>query len=188
LKINRAIRAAKVRVIDAEGNQAGILDIDDALKMAEDANLDLVEIAQKANPPVCKIIDYSKFRYQQVKKEKTTKKSSHQVKIKEVKFKPNIDVHDLNTKIKRIKDFLNKGYKVRVTVTFRGREMLHLDLGEKVVRKVYDEVEELAQIEVPIKQMGRIMSTSLAPLTIEAKNKILKNKKEDQAKDDLKEV
>ena len=94
MKINRAIRAAKVRVIDADGNQAGILDIDDALKMADDANLDLVEIAPKANPPVCKIIDYSKFRYQQIKKEKTTKKSSHQVKVKEVKFKPNIPKED----------------------------------------------------------------------------------------------
>jgi len=164
LRINRQIRANKVRVISQDGQQVGVMFINEALKLAEEADLDLVEIAPNATPPVCKIIDYGKFRYQQIKKEKENKKAQHQIKIKEIKFKPNIDNHDFLTKEKHAKEFIEKGYKVRVTCTFRGREMLHIDLGEKVVKRLIDDLQDIAVVEAPIKLMGKNMSTVLAPL------------------------
>jgi translation initiation factor IF-3 len=163
LKINRQIRADKVRVIADDGRQLGLMNFFEALKIAEDSGLDLVEIAPNAKPPVCKIIDYGKFRYQLTKKEKESKKSQHQVKVKEVKLKPNIDIHDFNTKVKHAKDFIEKGNKVKVTCTFRGREMLHKDLGYGLVKKFCDELDELASIESQIKSIGRSISTVLAP-------------------------
>jgi len=163
LRINRAIRADKVRVIDQDGRQVGILTVRDALAQAERAGLDLVEISPNAKPPVCKIIDYGKFKYQQTKKEKESKKAQHQIKVKEIKVKPNIDQHDLQTKIKRAREFLSKGNKVRVTCMFRGREMLHIDVGDKVVRKICEELEDISQKEAPIKRFGRTLSTVLVP-------------------------
>ncbi len=131
--------------------------------MAETAGLDLVEIAPTATPPVAKIIDYGKFRYHQQKKEKDSKKSQVQIKVKEVKLKPNIDIHDFQTKLKHARDFLLKGNKVRISIMFRGREMLHIDLGEKVVRQFCDELADIALIEAPPKMMGRTITTMLAP-------------------------
>lgn len=163
MRINRAIRADKVRVIDQDGRQVGILTVRDALAQAERAGLDLVEISPNAKPPVCKIIDYGKFKYQQTKKEKESKKAQHQIKVKEIKVKPNIDQHDLQTKIKRAREFLSKGNKVRVTCMFRGREMLHIDVGDKVVRKICEELEDISQKEAPIKRFGRTLSTVLVP-------------------------
>lgn len=135
-----------------------------ALELAEEAELDLVEISPRAKPPVCKIIDYGKFRYEQTKKDKENKKAQHQAKLKEVKTKPNIDEHDLQTKLRRAKDFLEKGNKVRVTCTFRGREMAHPEIGRRVVDRFCEELKELSQIETPAKQMGRNLSLVLAPL------------------------
>jgi translation initiation factor IF-3 len=172
LKVNRDIRAEEVRVIDEKGQQVGVLDTRDALRRAQDVGLDLIEIAPKAKPPVCRIMDYSKYRYQMAKKEKENKKAQHHVKIKEVKLKPNIDVHDLNTKIKKARNFILKGNKVRVTCFFRGREMLHLDLGEKVIKKFISDLEEIVQVEVPLKQLGRMMVTVLAPISKEAAKKL----------------
>lgn len=164
MRINRQIRADKIRVIGSDGKQLGVMSPRDALAQAQEEGLDLVEISPNAKPPVCKIIDYGKFRYSQTKKEKETRKATHQVKVKEIKVKPNIDVHDLNTKLKHAREFLLKGNKVRVTCSFRGREMLHLDLGRKVVKQFCEELEDIAQIEAPLKQMGRTMSLVLAPL------------------------
>ncbi|NGX52103.1 MAG: Translation initiation factor IF-3 [Candidatus Anoxychlamydiales bacterium] len=163
MRINRQIRADKVRVISKDGKQVGVLTLIDALKLADEDELDLVEIAPNASPPVCKIIDYGKYKYQQIKKVKESRKAQHQVKVKEIKFKPNIDTHDFLTKEKRAKDFIEKGYKVRVTCTFRGREMLHIERGEKVIKRLVEDLKEIAVVEAPIKLMGRNMSTVLAP-------------------------
>lgn len=163
MRVNREIRAPKVRVIGSSGEQVGILPPRDALKMAEDEGLDLVEIAPNATPPVCKIIDYGKFRYDQTKREKESKKASHQIKVKEVKVKPNINEHDLQTKMRHAKDFLEKGNKVKVSCMFRGREMAHKDIGEKLIRKIVEDLEELAVCETPMKMFGRFLTVVLAP-------------------------
>jgi translation initiation factor IF-3 len=171
LRINREIRAEKVRVIGSDGSQVGVITTREALSMAESERLDLVEISSNSNPPVCRIIDYGKYRYQQAKKEKENKKAQHQVRVKEIKLKPNIDNHDFLTKAKRAHDFLLKGDKVRVTCTFRGREMLHTELGEKVVRRMCEELTEISIVEAPLKRMGRIITLVLAPQTKKKSNK-----------------
>lgn len=135
----------------------------EALAKAEEMGLDLVEIAPLAKPPVAKIIDYGKFRYHQTKKEKDSKKAQVQIKVKEIKIKPNIDTHDFETKVKHAREFLSKGNKVRITCTFRGREMLHIDLGEKIVRQFCEDLADLATVESTPKLMGRMLSTVLLP-------------------------
>ncbi|MEN9654870.1 MAG: translation initiation factor, partial [Chlamydiota bacterium] len=128
-----------------------------------EAGLDLVEIAPTAKPPVVKIIDYGKFRYNLQKKEKDSKKSQVQIKVKEIKLKPNIDTHDFQTKVKHARDFLIKGNKVRISIVFRGREMLHIDLGEKVVGSFCRELADVSIVEASAKMMGRTMTMVLAP-------------------------
>lgn len=125
--------------------------------------LDLVEIAPNAKPPVAKIIDYGKFRYHQDKKEKESRKAQVVIKVKEIKLKPNIDVHDFQTKVKHAREFILKGNKVRLTIMFRGREMLHLDLGQDVVKNFCDELADIAIVETTPKLMGRAMTTVLSP-------------------------
>ena len=163
MRVNRQIRASNVRVIDKNGSQAGILTIQQALALAETDDLDLVEIAPNADPPVCKIIDYGKFRYQQTKREKESKKAQHQVKVKEVKVKPNTDSHDLQVKIKHAREFIEKGNKVKITCMFRGREMAHPEIGRRVIQKIIDALSEVATAEAFPKQMGRNLSVTLAP-------------------------
>ena len=170
MRINREIRAPKIRVISKDGKQLGILSSREALAIAEADGLDLLEIAPNAEPPVCRISDYGKYRYSQTKKEKESKKAQHQVKLKEIKIKPNIDTHDLQTKVKRAKEFLEKGNKVRLSCMFRGREMLHKDIGQKVMNKVCDDLSEVAEKEAPSKQMGRILTLVLAPISKKKKN------------------
>jgi translation initiation factor IF-3 len=125
--------------------------------------LDLVEIAPTAKPPVAKIIDYGKLRYHQAKKEKESKKAQVVIKVKEVKLKPNIDTHDFETKVKRAREFVLKGNKVRVSIMFRGREMLHIDLGRKVVEQFCQELSDIAIVEATPKMMGRTMTTVISP-------------------------
>jgi translation initiation factor IF-3 len=163
LRINREIRAARVRVIDKDGGQLGILNLSEALMRAEDAGLDLIEISPSAEPPVCKIIDYGKFRYQQTKKEKEGKKAQHQVKVKEIKIKPNTDEHDLMVKLKHAREFIVKGNKVRITCTFRGREMMHPEFGLKLVQRMCSDLADIATPESPAKLLGRNLSVVLAP-------------------------
>ncbi len=170
-RVNRQIRAPKVRVIGSEGDQVGVLPTREALTMAQEAGLDLVEISPSAEPPVCKIIDYGKFRYDQTKREKENKKSQHQVKIKEIKVKPNIDEHDFQTKLKKAQTFLEKGNKVKVTCWFRGREMAFPQLGKRVVDRMVEKLEECAHVESPAKMMGRSMICILAPQASRAKKK-----------------
>ncbi len=164
-KVNREIRAPRVRVISETGEQIGIIPLYEALARAEEAGLDLVEIVPGSGtvPPVCKIINYGKFRYDQTKREKESKKSQHQVKVKEIKVRPNIDDHDMETKTKQARKFIDEGDKVKISCTFRGREMAHPELGEKLVRKFCSDLEDIATVEAPPKLLGRILSTVLAP-------------------------
>jgi translation initiation factor IF-3 len=152
-----------VRVIDKDGGQLGVLPLLEALARAEEAGLDLVEISASSDPPVCKIIDFGKYRYQQTKKERESKKSQHQVKVKEIKIKPNTDDHDLQTKLKHAREFIIKGNKVRITCMFRGREMMHTEFGERAVQKFLDDLSDIATPESPAKMMGRNLSVVLAP-------------------------
>lgn len=163
MKVNREIRAPKVRVIGENGEQIGVVPLYEALRMADEANLDLVEIVPNSAPPVCKIIDYGKFRYDQTKKEKESKKSQHQIKVKEVKVKPNIGAHDLETKTRHARDFILEGNKVKVTCQFRGREMMHPEFGQKVVGQLTASLEDIAQVEAPMKMFGKILTVVLAP-------------------------
>ncbi len=163
MRINREIRAPKVRVIDKDGNLLGVLSVSEALFKAEGQGLDLVEISPNAEPPVCKIVDYGKFRYQQTKKEKESKKTQHQVKVKEVKLKPNTDEHDLLTKLKHAREFLTKGNKVRITCCFRGREMQHPEIGMQAVQRMMADLADLSTPEAEPKLLGKNLSVVLAP-------------------------
>lgn len=163
LRVNKEIRARELRVIGPEGEQLGILSLHDALLRAEDAGLDLVEIVPTATPPVGKIIDYGKFRYDQTKREKENKKAQHQVKVKEIKLSPNIDEHDLQVKIRHAREFLEKGNKVKVSLMFRGREMMHTKLGEEVMAKFIAALEEISMAELMPKLLGRTLHAVLAP-------------------------
>jgi len=163
LKVNREIRSPKVRVISSTGEQIGILPFYEAIAMAEEQGLDLVEIVSTSNPPVCKIINFGKYRYDQTKREKESKKSQHQVKVKEIKIRPNTDIHDFQTKLRHAREFLEKGNKVKITCTFRGREMMHPQMGEKLVREMCESLEEIATVEAPAKLMGKMLQTVLAP-------------------------
>jgi translation initiation factor IF-3 len=163
LKVNRQIRAPKVRVIGPDGEQIGILNIQEALQKAAIEGLDLVEIVPNSNPPVCKIINYGKYRYDQTKREKESKKAQHQIKVKEVKLKPNIDEHDLQTKLRHAREFLTEGNKVKVTCMFRGREMAHPEIGHRLMAKVVAELEDVSAAEAPPNMMGRFLTIVLAP-------------------------
>lgn len=162
-----------MRVIDKEGNQLGILSLAEALTKAEQMGLDLVEIAPNAAPPVCKIIDYGKYRYQLTKKEKEQKKSQHQVKVKEIKIKPNTDDHDIMVKLKHARDFISKGNKVRITCTLRGREMARPEYAQKAVLGMCKALIDVAAPEAPAKMLGRSLSVVLAPGTAKKSSKIV---------------
>lgn len=160
--INDEIRAREVRLIGAEGEQLGIIPIREAMQMAVDANLDLVNVAPTAKPPVCRIMDYGKYRYELQKKEKEARKNQKIVELKEVRFSANIDEHDFQTKLRNVIKFLNEGDKVKCTVRFRGREITHAQIGQKVLERVAAEVEELCVVERRPKLEGRSMIMILA--------------------------
>ena len=164
MRINREIRAPKVRLIGKDGDQVGIVNIYQALSQAQEDGLDLVEISPHAKPPVCKVIDYGKFRYQRTKRERESKKAQPQAKLKEIKVKPNIDEHDLLIKIKHAREFVEKGHKVRVTCMFRGREVTRPELGYRVTDRIIGELGDIAQVESSPKLMGRNLCLGLAPI------------------------
>jgi len=153
--VNEYIVAEKVRLIGADGNQFGIVSVEEALEEANDAELDLVEISPNAKPPVCKILDYGKFKYEEQKREQQSKKKQHVVKIKEIRLRPRIDQHDLDTKVNMGRKFLKEGSKLKVTLMFRGREMSRLDLGEIVLDKVAEMLADIAEIEKRDPMEGR---------------------------------
>lgn len=164
MKVNREIRAPKVRVINEKGEQVGVISVREAQAMAQAAGLDLVEVVPNANPPVCKIIDYGKFRYDQTKREKESKRAQHAHRLKEVKFRPNIDTHDFEVKARRARDFLSKGHKVKVTCMFRGREQAHPEIGRQLLERLIEELADVAQVEMPFRRMGRFLTLVLAPV------------------------
>ncbi len=159
--INGQIRDREVRVIGEDGNQLGILPIKEAMRLAQEAELDLVKIAPKAQPPVCKIIDYGKYRYELARKEKEARKKQKIVEVKEVRLSPNIDTNDLNTKVNNAKKFIMKGNKVKVTLRFRGREMAHVQQSRHILDDFAQMLADVAVIEKPAKLEGRNMSMVL---------------------------
>ncbi len=161
------IRARQLRVIDEEGNQLGILSPMDALREAQSRGLDLVEVAPNSAPPVCRIMDYGKYKYQQSKRAKESKKHQHVIVVKEVKYRPKIDDHDFNFKTEHVREFLGEGNKVKVTVTFRGREMAHPEFGQDILTRVVEAAKDLGQSTSDPKVArleGRMMSLMLMPV------------------------
>ena len=154
----------EIRLIDDEGNQLGVVKTDEALKMAEEKELDLVEISPQASPPVCKVLDYGKYKFDQKKRIKEAKKKQARVQLKEIKMRPKIDSHDYDYKKKHIEEFLAKGDKVKITLQFRGREMAHIDLGEAILAKLKEELKDSVTIEREPKLEGRQMIMIVAPI------------------------
>ncbi|HUT02670.1 MAG TPA: translation initiation factor IF-3 [bacterium] len=163
LRVNGAIRASEVRVISQDGKQLGVMLTRVALRKASDRNMDLVEVDPRAAPPVCKIMNYGKHKYETSKKSHTAKKSQARAQVKEVKFRPRTDLHDFDFKIKHITHFLDEGYKVKVSIWFRGREKLHIDLGGVLLKRVIDAVGDAASVTGEPRFEGRNLSTVLAP-------------------------
>lgn len=155
--INEQIRDREVRVIGQDGEQLGIMSAKEAYLMARDADLDLVKVAPGAKPPVCKIINYGKYRYEQARKEKEAKKKQRTIEIKEIRLSPNIDTNDLNTKANQARKFLSKGDKVKVTLRFRGREMAHKNVGREVLNAFYEKLSDVSTIDKEAKMEGRSM-------------------------------
>ncbi len=161
-QINEEIRDKEVRVIDSEGNQLGVMPIEEALRLAEEKNTDLVKIAPQAKPPVCKIMDYGKYRFEQAKREKEAKKNQRVIEIKEVRLSLNIDTHDFETKVGHAIKFLKGGNRVKVSIRFRGREMAHPENGLVTMSKFADACSEFGTVEKPAKLEGRSMLMFLA--------------------------
>jgi len=163
VRINEKIRADQVRLIGPDGEQVGIVDIREALSYADRLNLDLVEVAPMANPPVCKVMDYGKYRYEQEQKAKEARKRQTTISIKEIKLRPKIDDHDFDTKKGHVERFLRKGDKVKLTIMFRGRELVHPHLGERLLRRMADDLVEIGEVESQPSLDGRNMVMMLAP-------------------------
>jgi translation initiation factor IF-3 len=162
-RINERIRVPEVRLIDENGQQVGIMRTQDALRQAQERDLDLVEVAPDAKPPVCRILDYSKYKYEQVQKQKAARKHQQQINIREIKFRPKIAQHDYDTKKGHVIRFLKGRDKVKVTIMFRGREMAHPERGEMILNRLAEELGELAVVEQRPQQDGRNMTMMLAP-------------------------
>jgi len=164
-RVNRQIRAKEVRLIDQDGKQIGIVPLQEALRIAEERGLDLVEIAPNANPPVCKLLDYGKFLYELKKKEKEARKKQkeHSMEVKDMNLSLRIDEHDLRVKLKHMREFLEDGDKVRVRIRFRGRENAYPELGDKLVSRIVEELSDCGQLEGPPKKEGNFLTFSLLP-------------------------
>ena len=160
--LNEQIRDKEIRLIGEDGEQLGIMSAKDALKMAKEAGLDLVKIAPTAKPPVCKIVDYGKYRYEQARREKEAKKKQKTTEVKEIQLSPNIDVNDLTTKANQARKFVEKGNKVKVALRFRGREMAHMATGKEVLDTFFEKLSDVAVVEKPAKLEGRSMIMVLA--------------------------
>ncbi|MGE0743704.1 MAG: translation initiation factor IF-3 [Rhodospirillales bacterium] len=162
-RVNEAITARRVRLVDADGGMLGVVTIDQALEKAAERSLDLVEVAPEADPPVCKILDYGKFKYEVQKKKAEARKKQKTIEIKEIKLRPNIDEHDYDVKMRSVKKFIGEGDKVKVTLRFRGREMAHQELGAKVLERVREDTDEIAKVESFPRLEGRQMVMVIAP-------------------------
>lgn len=163
IRINENITAKQVRLIDANNENRGIVSIREALALAEEEDLDLIEISPQANPPVCKILDFGKFRYEQQKRKSEAKKNQKVVEIKELKLRPMIDTHDYEVKVKQAKKFLEQGNKVKFTMRFKGRELSANDMGKQVLSKLIEDLEDCAKVDSEMKLEGRQMTMILSP-------------------------
>ena len=163
LRVNDEITAPKVRLISASGEQVGVMGVEDALSSAQQEGLDLVEISPNADPPVCRIIDYGKFRYQDSKRKASARKKQKQMHVKEVKFRPGTDIGDYDVKMRNLKRFLQSGDKAKVTMRFRGREMAHQELGLELLKRVEDDLKDFGAVEQFPKMEGRQMVMVIAP-------------------------
>jgi len=160
IRLNEEIRVAEIRLIGPDGEQVGLMKPADAIKIAEENDLDLVEIAPNATPPVCRIMDYGKFRYQQSKKEKISKKKQHVIHVKEIRFRPTIDTHDIQFKVKQARKFIEQGNHLRVRILFRGRQIVHPELGQAVLDRVTKELEDIAKMETaPVSEHRSIIAS-----------------------------
>ena len=166
-RINERIRVPEVRLIDENGQQVGIMKTNEAIRYAESRELDLVEVAPDAKPPVCRVLDYSKYKYEQTQKLKAARKHQQQINIREIKFRPKIAQHDYDTKKGHVERFLNARDKVKVTIMFRGREMAHPERGEMILNRLAEDLGELATVEQRPQQDGRNMTMMLAPARVE---------------------
>jgi len=163
LRVNRMIRFSPVRVISPEGDQMGIMAVDEAIAAAESRGLDLVEVAPMARPPVCRIMDFGKFKFEQAKAERAAKKKQRSVDVKEVKFRPGIDDHDFDFKTRHAREFLAEGNKVKVTMMFRGRQMAHPELGKAVLDRVAEVLADIGKIEQDARLEGKNMTMLMTP-------------------------
>jgi translation initiation factor IF-3 len=163
VRVNRQIRISPLRVIAPDGSQLGIMELDAALNAAQDQGLDLVEVAPMARPPVVRIMDYGKFKFEQAKQARIAKKKQHVIQLKEVKYRPGIDDHDFDTKTRHARRFLEEGNKVKVTLMFRGRQIAHPELGKAVVDRVAQQLADLAKVESDAKMEGKSMTMILTP-------------------------
>jgi len=163
VRVNRQIRISPVRLIGADGEQVGVVPVDEALRSAEAAGLDLVEVAPMARPPVVKIMDYGKYRFEQAKAARAAKKKQHVIQVKEVKYRPGISEHDFEFKTRHARAFLEEGNKVKLTMMFRGRQVTHPEIGQGVLDRVFQEVKDIAKVEAASKLEGRNMTMVLAP-------------------------
>ena len=164
VRVNDQIRISPIRLIGADGEQLGIVALDDARDRAADAGLDMVEVAPDARPPVVKLMDYGKFRYEEQRKARDSKKKQHKIQVKEVKFRPGIEEHDYEFKLRHARRFLEDGNKVKLTMMFRGRQITHPEIGLEVLQRVTKDLEDLAKTEARPNMEGRTMSMMLAPL------------------------
>lgn len=164
IRINENITAKQVRLIDADNENRGIVSIHEALAIAEDAGLDLIEISPQANPPVCKVLDYGKYRYEQQKKKNEAKKNQKIVEIKELKLRPVIETHDYEVKMKQAKKFLEQGNKVKFTMRFKGRELSANDMGKQIMTQIVEDLDTCAKVDSEMKLEGRQMMMILSPL------------------------
>ncbi len=163
--MNDRIRADEIRLIGADGENVGLVTPSRGMQLAEEAGLDLVEISPNATPPVCKIMDFGKFKYEQQKRESEARKKQKIIEIKEVKFRPNTDTHDYDVKMRNVVKFLGNGDKVKVTLRFRGREMAHLNLGRELLERVAEDTKEIGKVENMPKMEGRQMIMMIGPIT-----------------------
>ncbi len=161
IRVNHKIRVPEVRLTGSDGALIGVVQTRDALRMAQEQQLDLVEISPNAKPPVCKIMDYGKYRYDQSRKQREQRKHQHQTVVKEIKFRPGVEEHDYTTKLNHVRDFLKEGNKVKITLTFRGRENAHRDLGEAVIDRVLKDCEDIGVVDMPPKRMGKMVMAML---------------------------
>ena len=164
-RINSNIRAPEIRLIGAEGENEGVVPPSRGMELAEQAGLDLVEISPNATPPVCKVMDYGKFKYEQQKREAEARKKQKTIEVKEIKFRPNTDTHDYEVKMRNVAKFLENGDKVKISLRFRGREMAHLDLGRQLLERVAEDTKEIGKVENMPKMEGRQMIMMIGPLS-----------------------